>query len=124
MTYVCTCVCMCVFIILPISFRVCPPYRARCNDNNSNNVTTTVTLTFSYPYRANSFSFSYSPDLNYAAPATCYTADEIKTFTGSAEYYVFMSTVSFIYGILAVVVYIFFYVPRYDIAKYLSVGVS
>ncbi|XP_003384954.2 PREDICTED: synaptophysin-like protein 1 [Amphimedon queenslandica] len=95
--------------------------QARCNTNNLN-ISATVTLTFSYPYRANSFSFTYDPPLNDSAPITCFTADQIKTFSGSAEYYVFMTTVTFIYGILAVVVYIFFYVPRYDIAKYLSVA--
>lgn len=63
------------------------------------------------------------PPLNDTS-SFCAGGIELKAFSGSAEYYVFMSVVTFLYGILAVVVYIIFYVPRYDIAKYLSVVVS
>lgn len=95
-------------------------YRAFCD--TASNQTVTITLSFSYPYRANSFTFTYMPPINDTS--FCAGGNELKAFSGSAEYYVFMSVVTFLYGILAVVVYIIFYVPRYDIAKYLSVVVS
>ena len=83
----------------------------------------TVTLTFSYPYRASSFGFIYNPSTARGNATECTTVLEMKPFSGSAEYYVFMSSVSFVYGILALVVYVLFYVPRYDITKYISIVV-
>lgn len=96
----------------------------RITCDNSSNATYTATVSFSYPFRPSSFRFLYNPTYNTSSGPGCATPTIDNLFSGAAEFYVFMSVITFLLGILALVVYVIFYVPRYDIAKYISLIVS
>ena len=81
-------------------------------------------MTFSYPYHPPGYSFTYDPDIPSNSSSSCFTSTERQVFTGSAEYFVAMSSFSFVFAILSFPFYFVFYVPRYDLAKYLSIIVS
>ena len=88
------------------------------------NTTQTVTLMFSYPFTDGSFSFSYDPSTS-SSDRLCGTRSvtDSQAFGGSSQFFVFMSVVSFIFGIVMVIVYIVTYSPKYQISKYIAIVV-
>ena len=101
-------------------------FRTSCqNLTNLTNITFRVILQFEYPYRETSYVVSYEPERpEESENITECTIVKRQVFSGSAEYFVAISSMSFIFGILTIPFYIIFYVPRYDLAKYLSIIVS
>ena len=97
-------------------------YRDTCQ--NSTNDTFTIRMTFSYPYHPPGYTLSYSPNIPSNSSSSCFTSNERKVFSGSAEYFVAMSRFTFVFSILCFPLYFVFYVLRYDLAKYLSLIVS
>lgn len=89
---------------------------------SSDNDTQTVTLMFGYPFRDTTFSFAYDPSSN-GTDSRCTSVDDSQAFGGSAQYFVFMSVVSFIFGIVMVIVYVLGYSPKYEASKYISIVV-
>ena len=100
---------------------------ATCTGSNStNNITNaSVSIGYSYPYQPGSYSFMYTPaDLANRNDSCTMVADSRLAFAGSAQYFVFMSVVTFLYGIIIVIVYVFFYTKKLNIYKYAAVVVS
>jgi hypothetical protein len=92
---------------------------------NASNSTYQFSVGFSYPYRTSSFNFFYNNTYNLSYPSqTCNITVDVNAFSSSSEFYVFMTVMAFLFGIMSIVVYVIFYVPRYDISKFLSVIVS
>ena len=101
----------------------CISFRATCL--NATDDVYTVSVSFSYPYQPSAFQFSYTPTYNTTSDLqSCQSASGSNALGGAAGFYVFMSVISFLLGIFAVVVYVLLYAPCHGIAKYISLIVS
>ncbi len=107
---------------IEIIYAVFLSIRATCDTGN--NATYTIMMTFYYPYHPPSYTFTYDPAILSNSSSSCFTSSDRPAFTGSAEYFVALSSFSFVFAILSFPFYFVFYVPRYDLAKYLSIIVS
>ena len=109
-------------IFLDLSSAMCTGFNASTGSNVTN---ASVSVGYSYPYQPSSYSFDYDPPAFANVFENCTAVTESRQlFVGSAQYFVFMSVISFIYGILIVAFYVFFYTKKLDIYKYAAVVVS